>query len=644
MKTQYPNITLIRKKLMKISKILTLTLLVWSSFAACKILPLEDFIKPAEFITIKISPDGSKMVGVIRENDRDKVAVIDIKTMKPLSAKEFGESRVVRGVTWANNDTILMSVTKSVGYLDRKGKWDGVYAMKFDGKKSKPLFNRENLYGVDILDGLPESKRKILIRHHNQNYYYDLKSNKKSFMSRPADKYASAPSLNKKYQPVVAIGYNIKTESTYLHYKKGDAKSWTKLDLAQGKKEVSTSFGGNSSDPNIVYILSNHDASTIGLFKLNLSSGNLTNIYRNDEVDIAGRIENADNETIGFTLMPGYPEVIWVNKKDSITKTYKGLKQSFPGQNIRIFNFTLDNKQMVFNVSSDRNPGQFFLLNLTTNKIKPLVKGRSWIDPKDMSEMKPITITARDGLKLHGYLTLPNGKEPKNLPLVVNPHGGPHGPRDSWGFNPEVQLMANRGYAVLQLDYRGSGGYGRDFQMAGYRKWGREMQDDLTDATLWAVNQGIADRDRLCIYGGSYGGYATLQGLVREPDLYKCGIGYVGVYDLKVWKHCSDTVSKGGSRGQKYLTKVHGKDKKELEAYSPAYNTDKIKAKVFLAHGEDDVRVPMCQLNSLVKGLKKSGVDYEVMTRDEGHGYHDPQNRKDFYSRLLSFLDENIGH
>jgi dipeptidyl aminopeptidase/acylaminoacyl peptidase len=299
---------------------------------------------------------------------------------------------------------------------------------------------------------------------------------------------------------------------------------------------------------------------------------------------------------------------------------------------------------MLFRVASDTNPGVYYLLNLENNKIRPLVSNRSWIKPQDMAQVKPVSFKSRDGLELHGYLTLPPGKDPKNLPLVVNPHGGPHGIRDYWAYNPEVQLLANHGYAVLQVNYRGSGGYGIDFLKAGYGKWGHEMQDDLTDATLWAVNQGIADKQRLCLYGGSYGGYATLQGLVREPDLYKCGIGYVGVYDLIKMRTCGDTVSKGGSRGKDYLNKAVGKDTEKLKEISPAYNTDKIKAKVFLAHGEDDVRVPMCQLNSLVKGLKANGVDYEVMTRDEGHGYQNPKNKLDFYTRLLSFLDENIGH
>lgn len=624
-------------------KTIFITLMLFATSVISKQLPLEDFIKPSEFVIVSISPDGSKLAGVMELDDRDKVAVIDLKSMKALTAKEFGEERKIRNIEWASDDVVLMSVQKIEGFLDRKGKWDGVYAMKFNGKNSRAIFTRDNMFGAAVIDGLPKDKRKILIRYAGKNHYYDLKSKKATYLPKPADKYAGAPSLSKDFSPVVSIGYDIDTESSYIHYKTPAGKSWTKLDLAKGKKEVTTRFGGNSKDPEIVYILSNHDASTVGLFTLNLRSGSLKKIYRNERVDVLGRIENSDRETIGFTLMPDYPEVIWVEKDDSITQVYKGLKQAFPGQNLRIFNYTENKDKMLFSVSSDRNPGSFYLVNLSTNKISPIVEAQSWINPEDMAEMKPISLKARDGVELHGYLTLPKGKEAKNLPLVVNPHGGPHGPRDMWGFNQEIQLLANRGYAVLQINFRGSGGYGMDFQKSGYMKWGREMQDDVTDATLWAVEQGYADKDRLCIYGGSYGGYATLQGLVREPDLYKCGIGYVGVYDLMKMKTCGDIVAKQGKFGKDFLTKVHGKDKAILKANSPAFNVDKIKANVFLAHGKDDVRVPMCQLNSLTENLKNSNVKYEVMVRDEGHGYHNPENKRDFYTRMISFLDENIG-
>ncbi len=641
-------------------KILVLiSLLAFSAFAAASDnqtteIPLDDFIKTAEFVSVKISPKGDKLAGIVDDNGSHKIAVIDLKKMKPLSAIEFGENRKISRYGWTDDNHLLLDINKTVGFLDRKGKWEAMFYMDAKGKKKKELFNRGNSNGARIVDTLPEDPRHAIIITSNQGnnmprlVTYDLRTGKEKKFSKPADIYADLPSLNSEKKPVVALAYNPKLASTYLYYKLPDEPStaWKKLDLAEGKEEVTTRYGGPSKNPEEVYILSNHDAPTLGLFKLNLRSGELNKVYRHPVVDIEQPVYNLNDEVIGYWLNPDYPQIYWIKKNDPTAKIYQGLMQVFPGRRITVYNHTNDGKQLVFHASGDKYPGDFYRLDLGTNKIAKLVSARGWLNPKQLAEVKPITLKARDGLELHGYLTLPPGKEAKDLPLVVNPHGGPHGPRDYWGFNPEAQLLANRGYAVLQVNFRGSGGYGREFQQAGYRKWGREMQDDVTDATLWAVDQGIADKDRICLYGGSYGGYATLQGLVREPELYKCGIGYVGVYDLETMRACGDIVSRG-HYGKTFLNKVIGKDEAELKANSPAQNADRIKAKVFLAHGEDDVRVPMCQLKQMVKGLKKAGKvegkDYFVMTRDEGHGYHNPKNRKDFYSQALKFLDENIG-
>jgi len=640
------------KKLFTLFTLLVLTSASWAGDKKPQEIPLDDFIKTAEFVSVQISPKGDKLAGIVDDNGSHKIAVIDLKKMKPLSAIKFGEHRKIARFGWTDNDHLLLDINKTVGFLDRKGRWEAMFYMDAKGKKKKELFNRGNSNHSYIVDTLPDDPRHAMIVTSNKGnsmyrlVKYDLRTGAEKKFNKPADPYAGTPRLNADEKPVVSLGFNRKTDSTYLYYKLPDEPNtaWKKLDLAEGNKEVMTTFGGPSTNPEEVYILSNHDASTVGVFTLNLRTGELKKVFRHPVVDVESPVYNTRKEVIGFWLNPDYPQIYWVAPKDPTAKIYQGLMQAFPGQRVRIYNHTNDGKKLVFHTSGDKHPGDFYQLDLNSHKIRKLVSARRWLDPKQLAEVRPITLKARDGLELHGYLTLPPGKEAKNLPLVVNPHGGPHGPRDYWGFNPETQLLANRGYAVLQVNFRGSGGYGRDFQQAGYRKWGREMQDDVTDATLWAVEQGIADKDRLCLYGGSYGGYATLQGLVREPDLYKCGIGYVGVYDLETMRACGDIVSHGN---KKYLDKVIGKDEAELKANSPAENADKIKAKVFLAHGEDDVRVPMCQLKQMVKGLKKAGkvegTDYFVMTRDEGHGYHDPKNRRDFYGKMLEFLDENIG-
>jgi dipeptidyl aminopeptidase/acylaminoacyl peptidase len=232
----------------------------------------------------------------------------------------------------------------------------------------------------------------------------------------------------------------------------------------------------------------------------------------------------------------------------------------------------------------------------------------------------------------------------KDLPVVVNPHGGPWY-RDSWGFNPEIQFLANRGYAVLQMNFRGSTGYGRKFWEASFKKWGLEMQDDITDGTQWLIEKGIADPDNIAIYGGSYGGYATLMGLVKEPDLYAAGIDYVGVSNLftfletipPYWKPYLDMMYE--------MVGDPVADSLMFKEVSPVFHVDKIKAPLFIAQGANDPRVKKAESDQMVDAMKEKGVTVEYMVKDnEGHGFHNEENRFEFYSAMENFLNEHLGN
>jgi dipeptidyl aminopeptidase/acylaminoacyl peptidase len=256
--------------------------------------------------------------------------------------------------------------------------------------------------------------------------------------------------------------------------------------------------------------------------------------------------------------------------------------------------------------------------------------------------MKPIQYQSRDALTIHGYLTLPLGRAPKNLPVVINPHGGPWA-RDTWGFNPEVQFLANRGYAVLQMNFRGSTGYGRKFWEASFKQWGQKMQDDITDGVQWLIKQGIADPKRIAIYGGSYGGYATLAGVTFTPDLYAAAVDYVGVANMftfmktipPYWKPFLDMFHE--------MVGDPEKDKAMMEAVSPVMHAEKIKTPLLIAQGAHDPRVNKAESDQMVEALKKRGVDVEYMVKDnEGHGFHNEENRFDFYGAMEKFLDRHL--
>jgi dipeptidyl aminopeptidase/acylaminoacyl peptidase len=260
-----------------------------------------------------------------------------------------------------------------------------------------------------------------------------------------------------------------------------------------------------------------------------------------------------------------------------------------------------------------------------------------------MAAMEPVAFKARDGLALHGYLTRPPGKDDaKNLPMVVYVHGGPYFVRDAWEYDRDVQFLASRGYAVLQVNFRGSGGYGHAFQQKGYREWGGAMQDDVTDATRWAIAQGIADPKRVCIYGASYGGYAALEGAEKEPSLYRCAIGYVGVYDLRLMYTRGDTPQ--FTSGENYLKQVLGEDEGVLWERSPVAHPERLKARIMLIAGGEDARVPPVQADAMRSALAKAHVDYEwLYQRTEGHGFYDEKHVEDLLTRVGAFLDASLG-
>ncbi len=338
----------------------------------------------------------------------------------------------------------------------------------------------------------------------------------------------------------------------------------------------------------------------------------------------------------------GVPEVATFDESKE-ANLLDALKKQFTGSLVEIVNFSDDGNFALVSVSSSTHPGEFFRLNLATRKLEFLISRAAWLDGNLLSAKRPVQLKARDGTPLHGYLTLPRGGGGKLAPMVVWVHGGPHGPRDSGDYESDVQILASGGYAVLQVNYRGSGGYGSAFLTAGYGRWGTLMQDDVTDATRWTIEQGIADPKRICIGGASYGGYAALMGAAREPDLYRCAISYVGVHDLRMMFTRGDIPD--SSYGESYLKKALGNDMDALYRRSPVSQAGNIKAAVFIAAGGMDERVPPAHAKAMKAALdeaKHQRYEYYVEPR-EGHGFYDLDNRRKLYDGILRFLEKHIG-
>jgi dipeptidyl aminopeptidase/acylaminoacyl peptidase len=428
--------------------------------------------------------------------------------------------------------------------------------------------------------------------------------------------------------------------SWQVFYRGVDAKSWESLPNEQRAYPVEF-----SRDDATVYWACAKEGAVGALCTWSPKERKLVPVWSDKAVAMDDLVYSLDGlDVVGVRSMPGRVSVGLLDKKSDAIQLLSALMPQFPGDDVRIISTTHDGKKAVLLVASDVNPGEYHLYDAATKKLNFLMQRWPGLKPEQLAPMEPIELKARDGIALRGYLTRPPGKaEAKNLPMVVLVHGGPYGVHDDWNFNSETQLLASRGYAVLQVNFRGSGGRNHEFEVAGYLEWGGKMQDDVTDATRWAVEQGIADAKRLCIYGASYGGYAALEGATKEPDLYRCAIGDAGVYDLRAFAHGGTDFAKSTS-GDNYLERVLGKDDAVLSQRSPVANAEKIKAKVMLIVGGADKRVPPEQGMGLHMALDKLKVAHEYLyERTEGHGYYDEAHRVAMYEKLLQFLDKNIG-
>ena len=364
-------------------------------------------------------------------------------------------------------------------------------------------------------------------------------------------------------------------------------------------------------------------------------------IYRPEVADIGGLYLTA-NKKDAYALgtyddRGGY---VFLKTDSPEAKLTKEMMQQFPGELVIANSFSSDGKFATLMVTSDVNPGEYYLFDRDNKKVQRIFKSRPKIDINQSASVEPIELKARDGLMLHGWLTRPNNANAKT-PLVVLPHGGPYGIVDRWGYDGETQLLASRGYAVLQINFRGSAGYGMAFAKAGLGEWGMKMQTDITDATQWLIAQGKVDGSKICIYGASYGAYAAMMAVATEPSLFRCAIGYSGVYDLKIMQSKGDIDDT--AYGRNYLENLFPNDDSWLKQHSPTNLAAQIKVPILLIHGGADRRTPLAHATAMRKALKQAGNEPEwIYKANEGHGFYDEKNSLEAYQAILNFLDKYI--
>jgi dipeptidyl aminopeptidase/acylaminoacyl peptidase len=642
----------------------TLAILVAGSAAAAPV-PLKDFARDDEFRAAEISPNGDYLAVSTVVEGQTALGIIDLKSRKVSGQMRFPRGNEVAGFDWVSPNRVVLSVAKSFGPLDQPALTGELYGIDADGSHRSYLFGYRGAdhsskqlgakaeYATALLfNALIDDPLGALVTIYKWQTRGEADRGLHDLLIERLDVYngrRTRVATLSGYEPIQATADRA-GNLRFAVANDEDAQPRLYARANQGWKEIRhpgaapdvVALHGATGDGSAVFLTSDEGGKRECLREYRTDTGALTERRCSETGAVGEPVFSLDRDAlIGLLHEDGKPEFEWFDAKHPDALLRRSLIKAFGGQRVQITSRTSDGQQLVVLVNGDRNPGDFYLVERQSLKATYLLSRRAWIDPKAQVPSEAITYKTRDGATIHGFLTARDGLATRNAPLVLMPHGGPHGPRDFWGWDPWAQGLASRGYSVLQVNFRGSGGYGRAHETIGYRKWSTLMQDDLTDAVQWAIKQGIADARRVCIAGASYGGYASLMSPVREPDLYRCAIGLAGVYDLEALYDDTDVTE---SRfGRLYMQQFLG-DAAQMREHSPITYIAKLKAPVLIAHGTDDKRAPFNQAKLLRKAMEANGKAYEwAEYKGEGHGFYKEDNFEDFLAKCLAFLDKHIG-
>ncbi len=602
---------------------------------ATKRIPIENFFNVPINTSYLISPDGKYISYLKPDNNRIHIYVetLDGKTTTQLTCDS---NRSIANYFWASNNEILYLKGAS------ENMEPGLFAVNIDGNNKRELLSFPNTK-IRLISSGPLSDGQVLVSLNKRDstvfdaYRLNMQTGSLSLLfQNPGNitKWYSDPA-GKLRMAIASDGVN----ETLLYRDKESQKFRSVLTNNFKTSILPISF---SADNSCIYALSNKNRDKMALVELDCVTGKEHRvIYSNPLVDVSEAIYSVNKDKL---IYAGFET--WKKERhyldDTFQATFKKLEKLLPNTEIVIASSDSSEKKFIVRTYTDRNPGSFYLYSIDDDKLVKLSDVNSSLKVENMAEMKPISYKTRDGLTVYGYLTLPRGMPSKNLPVVVMPHGGPD-TRNSWGYNSEVQFLASRGYAVFQVNFRGSKGYGKDFWIAGFKEWGAKMQDDITDGVHWLVKQKIADPARIGIFGFSFGGFSALHGLMSSPELYRCGASYSGFTNL--FTYFKDIPPYFRPYLQMYYETVGNPetDADYFRAASPVFHTDKIKVPVLIAQGGRDPRVNMNETHQFVKELKKKKVPVTYIFKEgEGHVFRNNENRLEFYKKLEIFLDQNL--
>lgn len=624
---------------------------------AAELVPVEAFVPQQMFDNPRLSSKGTYLaVSADLGNDEHGIAVFRLSDMQQTAYIKLPKYQLAVEIHWVSDTQLIYVKGGQWGSRERPYSFGEIIAMDYDGEHEKYVYGYKGTTlnmglpkGFGIFVGLPKepdgtfymaraSDESAIGR--SQLYLIDVNAERHKLVADVSGQDMSFV-LDAAGVPRFAKGLDENDNVLLFVAEDTDGKSWRQIP----SKEIGGTFWPFSFTPDGKHVFGTYatDGGPNSLVKADLSLKQREVLATDGFNDIDKIVWDRNWQPLAVEFKGAAPRVQILNPASPDAKLYQELRAGFPGQRVRFADHSADGNVSLIYISSDRNPGEWALLNRKTNSFARVLQRNSALDPAQMSARHYVRFKASDGLELDAYVTVPAGiTELKDLPMVLLPHGGPYYVSDTWSFDSDAQFLASRGYLVLQVNYRGSGDRGDTFRAAGYREWGDRIQEDLIDGMRWAISKGYADEDRICVYGGSFGGYSALMLAAKAPKLVKCAIGIAGLYDLRSFLDDSDTSR--SFQGRAYIERVIGSDNDELLANSPLAMARKIKAPVFLAHGEEDKRTPFGQAEDMYDALVEAGNRPLWMpVEGEGHGFYVRDNQIEFYKKLEKFLDEHIG-
>lgn len=630
--------------------------------AVDKQVPLADFVLQSQYSKPRLSPDGKHIAVEVKLPQGDRfVPTVTIYSLPDLTVRgaiRMPAFEVPLNFLWLTNTRLIMSKGLELGDREKPVSTGEILAFNLDGTKQEYLYGYQMFksssrgdrigddYGYAYIDDIPRPRNNHVYLNTHQwdskrSMLYDVNSANAS-RKLLADIDMQYLSFLQQNNGMPRFAYGTDEQRNRLLYLRDDASgSWTiQKDKAYGHGFWPLTF---TLDDSAYFALYTEKGGPKQLVRQELKSGARITIAENSIGNIDVMEYDVNHVPFAAGTQIGIPRVKYFDPAQADAVLHKQLSAQFPDSIVHFINYTDDGLKLLFSVASDRDPGSYFLFDKATNKADLLFTSMPNIFPEDMAQRHPIQFKARDGLDLYGYLTMPAHATGKKVPMILLPHGGPHGVSDTWYYDDDAQFLASRGYAVLQVNYRGSGGRGDTFTKSGHRHWGDKIQDDLIDGVKWSIAQGEVDADRMCVYGASFGGYSALMLAARAPDLFKCAVGYAGVYDLALFYE--EDEAKRYKRTKNIYIDYVGQDEQELAKFSPAKLAADIKMPILLVHGGKDKVAPVKHAEVMRDALIKAGRPPEwLLAPNEGHGFYDTKNATAFLEKLQAFLTKHLGN